>query len=370
MTDPGCTVDVGGSYFADVASDGGWTLSLTLTPGRNTTTLVATQPATGQQTDQVLSVYYAEPPGLDGNVLRTVWEEPGWLQQYYIEGEPTGYYSGSRLPLVWSGDNVSLRVGLSTRDASVPQRTYDGDFEGLIALLQPAGRDQYMVLDEQPVMIAADTGILTAMCPVDDIPHIVHLGFTSQGLTPVQAWRIDLDTPRLVEIPVDALPCPDLWPRPVGDDGVGAIVTHLPCGPDTDCHRYISLSASGADPISFWSLGGGLLASNANYGGHAVSRVVTRAADWSEAIPSRFWLKEWIGYDWSGKAIWRVLDATPDTEHPIVDTCYLVDSQGPAFAEIDSWEDPPLRAWTVDAAYTHFEEISTDTVRCEPEVGD
>ena len=365
VTDPGCTVDVGGRYFANVDSDGGWTLPLTLNPGRNATTLVATQPATGQRTDELISVYYAEPPGLEGTTLRTVWEEPGWLQQYYVRDEPTGYYGGSRLPLAWSGDNVSLRLGLSTQDSSVPERTYGSDFDGLIMLLEAAGRDQYLVLDEQPVMIAADTGILTAMCPADDIPHVVTVGFTSQGLAPVQAWRVDRETRRLAEVPVDVLPCPDLSIWPVGDDGVGAMVTHYPCGPDTVCdHRFIGLSAGGAEPMSFWSLGGGVLPSEADFGRHAVSRVVMRAGDWSEPIPSRFWLKEWIGYDWSGLPIWRVLDATPVAEHPVTSTCYLVEGRGPAFAEIESWEDPPLRAWTVDADYTHFEEISTEPCRC------
>jgi hypothetical protein len=268
---------------------------------------------------------------------------------------------------------VALRVGLSTRDASIPNRTYDSAFEGLITLLEPAGRDQYLVRDEQPVMIAANDGILAAMCPVDDIPHIVTLGFTKQGLTPVQAWRIDLESTRLVEVPVDSLPCPDLSLRSVGDDGVGGIVTHLGCDPDIGCdHRYLSLSASGANPTGFWSLGGGVLPGDAYYSGHAVGQTAdVYPVDRSESFPARLWLEEEIGRDWTGKTIWRVIDATPTTSRPIADMCYLSNGDGSAFAEIESWANPiPLRAWTVDADYSHFEEISTDAVRCETEEGD
>jgi hypothetical protein len=53
VTDPGCTVDVGGKYFADVDVDGNWTLDLVLRPGDNTTTLAATNLAGAKTAAQV-----------------------------------------------------------------------------------------------------------------------------------------------------------------------------------------------------------------------------------------------------------------------------------------------------------------------------
>lgn len=60
VTDPDCTVTVGGKYRAAVEPDGTWTLDLMLGPGRNSTTFVATDPDTGLETEQAIRVYYAE----------------------------------------------------------------------------------------------------------------------------------------------------------------------------------------------------------------------------------------------------------------------------------------------------------------------
>ncbi len=60
-TDPGCTVDVGGRYFADVAVDGSWTLDLLLGPGTNTTTVTARDPETRLATSRAVQVGY-DPP--------------------------------------------------------------------------------------------------------------------------------------------------------------------------------------------------------------------------------------------------------------------------------------------------------------------
>jgi hypothetical protein len=57
VTDPGCTVDVGGRYFAAVDADGTWTLDLVLRPGRNTTTITATNESGVKTSVQVSFVY-------------------------------------------------------------------------------------------------------------------------------------------------------------------------------------------------------------------------------------------------------------------------------------------------------------------------
>jgi hypothetical protein len=58
FTDPGCTVDVGGKYFADVDTDGAWTLDLVLRPGANTTTITAAD-KNGVKTAVQVTVTYA-----------------------------------------------------------------------------------------------------------------------------------------------------------------------------------------------------------------------------------------------------------------------------------------------------------------------
>jgi hypothetical protein len=57
VTDPGCTVDVGGKYLADVDADGAWTLDLVLRPGGNTTTITATDGDGGKTAVQVSLTY-------------------------------------------------------------------------------------------------------------------------------------------------------------------------------------------------------------------------------------------------------------------------------------------------------------------------
>ena len=72
VTDPGCTVTVGGKYEATVAEDGSWSLDLMLEPGRNSTTFTATHPETGLETSEAIRVYYAEAVELRGDGLGAV----------------------------------------------------------------------------------------------------------------------------------------------------------------------------------------------------------------------------------------------------------------------------------------------------------
>jgi hypothetical protein len=52
-TDPGCSVDVGGKYFADVDADGNWSIDLKLRPGGNATTFTATNASGLTSTSQI-----------------------------------------------------------------------------------------------------------------------------------------------------------------------------------------------------------------------------------------------------------------------------------------------------------------------------
>ena len=58
ITDPGCTVTVGGRHDAAVQPDGAWALELVLNPGGNTTTFTATDPASGLQATAMFRVQY------------------------------------------------------------------------------------------------------------------------------------------------------------------------------------------------------------------------------------------------------------------------------------------------------------------------
>jgi hypothetical protein len=72
VTDPECTVTVGGKYEATVEEDGSWSLDLMLEPGRNSTTFTATHPETGLATSESIRVYYAEAVELRGDGLGAV----------------------------------------------------------------------------------------------------------------------------------------------------------------------------------------------------------------------------------------------------------------------------------------------------------
>lgn len=60
LTDPNCTVAVGGKYEATVEPDGSWALDLLLAPGRISTTFVASDPDSGLETSVAVRVYYAD----------------------------------------------------------------------------------------------------------------------------------------------------------------------------------------------------------------------------------------------------------------------------------------------------------------------
>ena len=214
VTDPGNSVTVGGRYMAMVQDDGTWTLSLQLGPGRNSTTFVATDPDTGLETEAAIRVYYIDPPQLEGKTLRVYWLGNG-RREYYYDEQPTGYFSGSRLPLRWSADgSVDRSIAMTSRDELTPFQAFNAPFDGLVMLLEPNGNDEYLVLDEQPVMFAKGAAVLTAACPTNDIPHIVTLGLTRDGLDPIQAWAIDPDAGTLTQVDVEALDCSGFKARP------------------------------------------------------------------------------------------------------------------------------------------------------------
>lgn len=84
IVDPGCTVVGASTYFADVASDGSWTLELLLNPGANTTTFTATDPETGLTTSRAVKVSYDPPLTLRPDGL-------GQLAFATPEGESVAY---------------------------------------------------------------------------------------------------------------------------------------------------------------------------------------------------------------------------------------------------------------------------------------
>ena len=60
VTDPGCTVTVGGRYEGTVEEDGSWILEVKPEPGRNSTTFIASDRETGLETSEAIRVDYAE----------------------------------------------------------------------------------------------------------------------------------------------------------------------------------------------------------------------------------------------------------------------------------------------------------------------
>ena len=380
VTDPGCTVTVGGRYEATVDEDGTWSLDLMLEPGRNSTTFTATHPGNGLETSEAIRVYCDEPPGLTGKVIRMVWEELGLVQAYYLGSEPTGYYTGSRLLLARSSDGseILIQLGLSSRDPTIPKGRLNADFDGLVTILEDAGNEspwveRHLVLDEQPVMVAANAGVLTAMCPVDDIPHVVTLGFSDQGLRLGQAWRIDVDPYQLVEIPVDELPCPDLTAHPYDPDGIGAITIHpAECSFDPACgSRFYDIASGHPVATPFWTIAGSLIPPDDDYHSAYAVSVVTDTGDPEQVTAWRIWLEEMVARDWTGSPIWRVVDSTPASDHQTTIQCHTPDRASPVVALLDNSEDRnPLQAWTVNDERTRFIEIDPSPVVCPAEEGD
>jgi hypothetical protein len=378
MTDPGNSVAVGGKYMAMVSVDGTWTLSLQLGPGRNSTTFVATDPDSGLETETAIRVYYVEPPGYEGENLRIVWHvdhEGNAQKEYYLDQQPTGYFSGSRLPLRWSADgSVDRSVAMASRDESIPLQAFNAPFDGLVMLLEPAGRGEYLVLDEQPVMIAKGAAVLTAACPVNDIPHIVTLSLTRDGLDPTQAWVIDPNAGTLTQVDVEALDCPGFEARTVGDDGIGAITTRLGCAFGTECdHRIYDISTGSLAPMEYWSYGGSLLDGDLYHSDHAFAHVSQTPFDAARPGSGRVWLEEMIAKDWTGRPIWRVLDATPELDLYAHYDCWVTsaDDHLPAVAEVDHTDNRRLvRAWAVSTDGDHFVEVDPNSVQCQEEEGD
>jgi hypothetical protein len=203
-------------------------------------------------------------------------------------------------------------------------------------------------------MIAANAWVLTAMCPIDDIPHVVTLGFSDQGLRLVQAWRIDVDPYQLVEIPVDDLPCPDLAAQPYDPDGIGAITTHpAECTFDPSCRsRFFDISSGHPVATPFWTIAGSVIPPDDEFhSGYAVS-VVTDTGDYEQVTTWRVWLEEMLARDWTGSPIWRVVDATRASDQPATIQCRSPDRTGPVVALLDNPEDRnPIQAWTVNEVH-------------------
>lgn len=375
-SEPGVALVTAGRKEVAVAADGSWSTTLVLGPGGNLVTFEATDGA-GNRTVVSVPVYYEPPHGLEGMVIDTVWEQaPIYVQQYYLDDQPTGLFSGARLPVAWNddGSEVTLWLGFAENSGTGDRGAYDTDLDVTILLLELAGYrgiwERYRVADAIDLFIPAATGFVAATCFVDGyVRHVAQLGFGPHGPTIGRLWRIDSDALELVEIAADAATCPDLSAAPIGDSATGRIVTGAGgCAEDPDaCGRLLDLSVSLPRVMPLEELGGMTLGSWGYVYRYAVSVVGTLPDAGDEASTRSVWLKAFLGWDLGGNAIWRVLAETELPQAGAVEyVCW--DGEGTPAVGVSGPDDlagSVGKAWLVDLTEERFMPTDPGGIRCE-----
>lgn len=183
-TDPGCIVDVGGKYFADVAVDGSWTLVLLLSPGTNTTTVTASDPETELATSRAVQVSYGPPltlrPDGLGELDFATPEDEAVAYLFEMLGPPSGDETRSPDQEKASYERV-MSWTLAGLEATVSD---DGGWApgGSSLFLQPPGLTGWRV-------------VASAFGPRLETPEGIGLG--SRALAACSAYAADCDSDSL-----------------------------------------------------------------------------------------------------------------------------------------------------------------------------
>ncbi len=345
--------------------------SSTSTASVTTTTATATTSPMSSTTVTVSTIGPIDIVGRDliGQLLETEWIMENEVQIYLIAGRPIGLRSGTRLPLAWAGDKVSVLLGFADWSGIAGLRgPYDREWDGEILLLEFAGQRApggvYQVRDQVSVKVPAGKGLTAAMCFEGGVPHAVELRFTDDGPRITRGWSIDLDN--MVFQPVDpgAITCPDLGARPIGPGAEGAIVTAVGrAAPGGNLGHQIELS--GASPLllpveyrgDFW-IGEGR--------GDDLSMSLVRDRSLE---PGAGWLRlsAFLGWDYAGTPIWRVIDAVQRTSVNVnSQECRTAADQFVVAITEDGETAPiPIEAWTVSDDRTEIVTVDVAEVICE-----
>ena len=126
-------------------------------------------------------------------------------------------------------------------------------------------------------------------------------------------------------------------------------------------------------PMDYWSHGGAMLEADHFDRELAFSQVSVMPSEPANPGAGRVWLEEAIAWDWTGRPLWRVLDATPELDLYAHYDCWVKDDgdRPPAVAEVDRTNDHRLtRAWAVSTDQSQFVEVDPNGVQCQREEGD
>jgi hypothetical protein len=342
-------------------------VSTTETPEPSVTTL---PPTTSPTTTSTL------PHPLEGAILDTVWEEePSYVQQYYLDGEPTGLFSAMRLPVEWNdeGSEVQLWLGFAERSGTGDRGVYTPGIDATVLVLELAGYhgtwERFRVADAVDVSIPAGSGTLGSTCFEEGyVRHASLLAFTATGPEIARLWRIDPTSHALVEIAPGAAACPDLNAGPVADTATGRIVTTAGgCAFDTDvCGHVVDLSSTTPQFMPWWEHAGSVLDSWGYVSRHAVA-VVGGSQDAAAPQERQAWLEAFLAWDLGGHAVWHVLDevALPDTG--VAETLCWDATGAPAMGLMTPNDEPGTVsvAWRIDLDTERFIPADADEIRCE-----
>ncbi|MDH3681169.1 MAG: hypothetical protein OEV40_14615 [Acidimicrobiia bacterium] len=307
---------------------------------------------------------------LVGQILDTQWTDAGVTQIYLIDDNPIGLTSGARLPLAWAGDRVSVWLGFADWSEMGRLRgRYDRAWDGEILLLEIAGSrdgwDRFLVRDQVPVSVPAGAGLTAAMCFENGVPHAVEVRFTDNGPAITQAWQPNFETMDLEPVAHTTIDCPDLEARPVELGGVGAIITSGDRAALTDeCADLIDLSRAAPRDLPFETYGACVVDGAGT--GHEVGLSVVGDPSLQ---PDTGWiqLEAFLGWDYTGAALWRVLDALPITNLSAVSfECFTpTGGQAVAIVEPTPTHPRPTAAWTVADNRTELTTADPSTITCE-----
>jgi hypothetical protein len=361
--EPGAPVSIEGGPGTQVSPNGSWELAVDLEIGPNR--LVITDPA-----DEIGLTLFVQPDHpLAGETVTARWGDTHQVQEYLLDGTPTGLYSGSRYPVAWTGDAVSAWLGLAHRWPDglwSPDRPIEVTVMALSATT--AGEEEmFVVTDAVDVEIAGGDGTVVATCFVDgSIRHAASLDYTNSGPRLARLWRVDGGD--LVEIDPAESGCPDLTVDTVDTvHTVGRIFLAGPYDPAVEsCGGLVDLSGSTPTATGLWTHSGACLDQEGWVFDHIVS-VVSDQPEYSDEGWRQLWLEDFLGWNLDGTPIFRVaaaLDLPPG--EPVHVGCR--DTAGNPVVvsgDVDVEGVPTGTAWRVLAAVDRFVEVDPADVRCE-----
>jgi hypothetical protein len=234
VTDPDCTVDVDGKYYADVDSNGNWTLNLTLHRGNNATTFVATD-LRGRTTKILLRVTH-----LPELTLRA-----GGLGPFDF-GDPVDDVAKGLISLLGPPTHDELVVGTGDDIFSGLVPGYDGDYHVVGPDTTYARRIRWQRLGLS-IQFTDHTPLRD-----DDLPHLVRWSYTGtqQGLTTNEGIGLGATVNQMASVFRDRLHLPD-EEDPIAGGWYWSASDEPPvfiAGWDSDWRIHGGLSADPSDP--------------------------------------------------------------------------------------------------------------------------